>query len=250
MRLQRDTCWRQLGQVWTTSLQLSTQKGIKQHPRSHLQTVHKEAEVAQMYEEQVHVLFCSTYSKVHSTAVSNLQIIRVSCALKTVMKTICYQVKDNTAYFSCRINNFCQEKSNFKKTQIISNFELVKCTNNGHKNWSLMTKYLPNQAQNQTDNPCKGARFIVCACQNLSLAVWATCVHRRLTECLHYGQLWLSNHHSGLATLVEGWLAICWLSICRLTIGRLSITLRIARSCRWNNAIKLFSYYVAAKITS
>ena len=41
MRLQRATCWRQLGQVWMTSLQPSTQKGIRQQPRSHLQQVGK-----------------------------------------------------------------------------------------------------------------------------------------------------------------------------------------------------------------
>ena len=41
MRLQRATCWRQLGQVWMTSLQPSTQKGIRQQPRSHLPQVAK-----------------------------------------------------------------------------------------------------------------------------------------------------------------------------------------------------------------
>lgn len=32
MRLQRPTCWRQLGHWWTTSLQPSMQNGIRQHP--------------------------------------------------------------------------------------------------------------------------------------------------------------------------------------------------------------------------
>lgn len=58
----------------------------------------------------------------------------------------------------------------------------------------LNSIYSPKYTQENADNPCKCSCLKACACYYLSLAMWASCMNRRLTERLYCS--WLGYHNS------------------------------------------------------